>query len=51
MKAEEIITEIEKVFCGLKKPQTSLRQYVLTDEKGMSGSITDEEWNNAGRNS
>jgi len=50
MEAEEIITEIEKVFCGLKKPQTSLRQYVLTDEKGMSGTITDEEWKNAGKN-
>lgn len=35
---------VESAFDGIPRPETSLRQFVLTDEKGMSGIITDEEW-------
>ncbi len=28
----------------MPKPETSLAQFVLTNEKGMAGEITDEEW-------
>lgn len=50
MDVENIIKEIESAFEGLKKPYLSLRQFKLTDEKGMSGEITDKEWNMAGTN-
>jgi len=39
---------IESAFDGVPRPETSLRQFVLTDQKGMAGTITDEEWRIAG---
>jgi len=39
---------IESAFDGVPRPDISLRQFVLTDQKGMSGTITDEEWRFAG---
>ncbi|GAB3096011.1 DUF6714 family protein [Lysobacter terrae] len=39
---------IESAFDDVPRPDISLRQFVLTDEKGMSGTITDEEWRFAG---
>ena len=35
---------IESAFDGVPRPKTSLRQFVLTDQKGMSGTVTEEEW-------
>lgn len=49
MNQEELIAEIEAAFSGVQRPETSLRQFQLTDEKGMSQEITDEEWEAAGR--
>ena len=48
MEPEDVIREIEAAFDGITKPITSLRQFKLTDEKGMKGEITDKEWKNAG---
>lgn len=39
---------IESAFDRTPRPEVSLRQFVLTDQKGMSGIITDEEWDLAG---
>ncbi|MEG3788974.1 DUF6714 family protein [Lysobacter sp. CCNWLW3] len=39
---------IESAFDGVPRPEISLQQLVLTDQKGMSGTITDEEWRLAG---
>lgn len=39
---------IESAFGGASRPEVSLRQFVLTDQKGMAGTITDEEWDLAG---
>ncbi|NVJ66710.1 MAG: hypothetical protein HWE16_09480 [Gammaproteobacteria bacterium] len=44
MDAKELIMQIEKAFWNVPKPETSLAQFILTDEKGMAGDITDEEW-------
>ncbi len=44
----EIQKIIESAFNGVRRPETSLRQFVLTDKKGMKGTITDEEWRIAG---
>jgi hypothetical protein len=50
MDAYELIKKIENVFDGIKKPETSLRQFKLTDEKGMSCEISDQEWDIARKN-
>jgi len=50
MEAKEVIHKIETVFAGVPRSTTSLRQFVLTDKKGSSKTITDEEWEAAGRN-
>jgi hypothetical protein len=47
MEANELIKTIELAFQNVKKPKTSLRQFKLTDEKGMSEGITEAEWNKA----
>lgn len=39
---------IESAFDRAPRPEVSLRQFVLTDQKGMAGTITDEEWDLAG---
>ncbi len=39
---------IESAFDGVPRSRTSLRQFVLTDQKGMAGTITAEEWRVAG---
>ena len=49
MEANELIKNIELAFQNIKKPNTSLRQFKLTDEKGMSEGITEDEWNKAGK--
>jgi hypothetical protein len=41
---QEVRKIIESAFAGVPRPATSLRQFLLTDEKGMSGGITPEEW-------
>jgi hypothetical protein len=50
MEAHELITTIQLAFEGVKRPDVSLRQFRLTDEKGMSGKITNKEWIEAGLN-
>jgi hypothetical protein len=44
----KVIGIVVSAFDGVPRPDTSLRQFQLTDEKGMSGTITDEEWADAG---
>lgn len=44
----ELRKTIESAFDGMPRPDMSLRQFVLTDQKGMAGTITDEEWRLAG---
>ena len=46
----EVVKVVESAFEGVERASTSLRQYRLTDLKGMSGEITDQEWTEAGRN-
>lgn len=46
----ELINQIDKAFDGVEYSATSLRQFVLTDEYGLSRDITDIEWSEAGRN-
>jgi len=46
----DVIRAIERAFDGIGRPKTSLRQFRLTDQKGMSGFISDEEWEDAGKN-
>ncbi len=41
---ETLINNIHSEFSGIRKPDVSLRQFKLTDEKGMKCEITDEEW-------
>jgi hypothetical protein len=48
MSAQNTIREIEQAFWGVARPETSLRQFKLTDEFGMSGNITDADWLRAG---
>src|SRR5687767_1060971 len=48
MDASEVLASIEAAFDGIARPKISLRQFRLTDQKGMAGTITDEEWLNAG---
>jgi hypothetical protein len=43
-----LIRSIEVVFDGVARADTSLRQFLLTDEFGMSREITAEEWTAAG---
>ena len=50
MSVSEILEQIDEAFMGIKCPETSLRQYFLTDQKGMSGRITKEEWADARKN-
>ncbi|EOR03506.1 hypothetical protein F896_03618 [Acinetobacter genomosp. 15BJ] len=45
---EELIEEIEVAFSDVKRPKTSLRQFKITDEKGLSQEISAAEWNIAG---
>jgi hypothetical protein len=49
MDADKLIATIQTAFDGVKRSDVSLRQFQLTDEKGMSGEITNEEWAEAGR--
>jgi hypothetical protein len=50
LSVEELIKAIEQTFDGVEYSTTSLRQFVLTDEFGLSRHITDSEWSEAGRN-
>ena len=49
MSASEVIQAIESAFDGVERPDTSLRQFRLTDQKGLSEDISNEEWLNAGQ--
>ena len=49
MDADELIKAIEIAFDGVARPETSLRQFLLTDKYGMSREITNEEWTQAGK--
>ena len=49
MDTSELIQLIESAFGGVDRPQLSLRQYRLVDQKGLSGEINDLEWEEAGR--
>lgn len=44
MSAENTISEIERAFDGIARPETSLRQFNLTDKHGMSGDISASDW-------
>lgn len=48
MNRSNVLDAIDKAFDGIAKPETSLRQFRLTDLRGMAGTITDEEWMAAG---
>ena len=48
MEVRIALNVIETAFDGVPRPETSLAQFRLTDEKGMSGEITDDEWDAAG---
>jgi hypothetical protein len=50
MESQSVIKLIESEFIHISKPETSLRQFRLTDLYGMAGEITDQAWNDAGRN-
>jgi len=49
MDTKRVIEIIETAFLDVPRAEISLRQFVLTDKKGMSGEITDEEWESAGK--
>ena len=49
MDADRLIKAIEIAFDGVARPETSLRQFLLTDKYGMSREITKEEWTQAGK--
>ena len=49
MKADGLISDIERAFTGSRRAETSLRQYLLHDKFGMSREITVAEWTLAGR--
>lgn len=49
MLAEELIKAIEQAFDGVERSSTSLHQFLLTDQFGMSRCITDKEWTQAGK--
>ena len=46
----ELVNQIDKAFDGVEHSAISLRQFVLTDEFGLSRDITDSEWSEAGVN-
>src|SRR5689334_3310809 len=48
MDASAVLALISRAFDGVPRPDLSLRQFRLTDQKGMAGTITDEEWLDAG---
>lgn len=48
MNVAHLISTIDSAFEGTPRSETSLRQFVLTDQHGMSREITDQEWENAG---
>lgn len=50
MDPEDLIEKLEEAFSDVERPETSLRQFQLTDEFGMSRPIADSEWKEAGRN-
>jgi hypothetical protein len=43
------IALIDAAFASVPRPETSLRQFRLTDQKGMTQEISDQEWAEAGR--
>jgi hypothetical protein len=49
MNTPKVFELIGAAFDGVAKPTISLRQFRLTDQKGMVGTITDEEWRAAGK--
>lgn len=49
MNLVSLITGIEGAFDGTARSETSLRQFQLTDQFGMSREITADEWAAAGR--
>jgi hypothetical protein len=49
MDPEEVIKSIESSFDRPERSATSLRQYFLTDQHGMSREITQKEWVKAGK--
>ena len=49
MVADELIKTIDTVFAGVDRPETSLRQFLLTSEYGLTRDITDDEWVHAGK--
>ena len=49
MDTADLIAAIRKAFDGTPRSSTSLRQFWLTDQYGMSREITDQEWRDAGR--
>ena len=50
MNPESVSAVIEDAFKDVERPTESLRQFKLTDDKGMSCEITQEEWSAAGKN-
>ena len=48
MDKASVIHSIDEAFLDVPRPELSLRQYFLTDQRGMSGTITEDEWQLAG---
>jgi hypothetical protein len=49
MDASDVLKAIQEAFDGVPRSEVSLRQFRLTDLKGMAGTITPDEWAEAGR--
>lgn len=49
MEVDELQRQIKDTFRSVERSRTSLRQFRLTDLKGMTGSISDIEWLEASR--
>lgn len=49
MDARGVIACIDSAFQGVARAQTSLRQFLLTDQFGMSRHIGESEWRAAGK--
>ena len=42
-----LVQKIQTTFFGINRLSTSLAQYWFIDQKGIDGTITDEEWEEA----
>src|SRR6185503_5323688 len=48
MDTSQTLKVIGAAFDGVARPDISLRQFLLTDQKGLAGTVTDQAWLEAG---